>query len=247
MKNPKNKLVSFITCALVLLAFVPGFIGRGASQQKQQSASDTPVTSVLQITGDVTQSTNYRIEGDGLGPYNNGIYSVSSVLQEANCGADCGDWVLDTTSSTVRTVLVDLRQPVPNSGAQQIFNYAFVPTRIIVKCHEAQSGSFPSMKLNQTLSCPTFVRFLYGGSTYRLVMSSGPNAFPDYAETNNAQVTCNAVSSSTNKCIAWTVAPTTQAGGVAQNVARLENIGNGGKLSNLGDFYTTFLFNVTNP
>jgi hypothetical protein len=145
-------------------------------------------------------------------------------------------------------VLIDLRAPVPNSGAQQIFAWQLVPTRIIVKCHESINGSFLAIQLNQTVSCPTFVSFLYAGTEYRLVMSSGPGAATaDYTETNNSQVTCTAVNGS-SQCNAWTVLPITQAGGAVQNVARLQKASKNGAFStNLGDFYLTFNFNVTNP
>jgi hypothetical protein len=95
------------------------------------------------------------------------------------------------------------------------------------------------MKLNQTLSCPSEIRILFAGSTYRLAMTSGANAQPDYAETNHAQVTCTAVSSSTNQCVAWTVFPITQASGTVENVARLQRMLNNG-WANLGDFYRRF-------
>jgi hypothetical protein len=202
---------------------------------------NVPVTSTLDTAGDIVSSTNYRIQGDGFGSYFNGASSVSSILQSPS-----GDWVLDTTSSQTRTMLIDLRVPIHNSGAQQIFAYENVPARIIVKCHEAISGSFPAMKLNEKLSCPTGVGFTYAGTQYGLIMSSGPNSDVDYAETNNPQVTCTAVSSTTNQCIGWTIEPIQQAGGAVENIARLRKPLRGG-YANLGDFYLTFRFNVTNP
>jgi hypothetical protein len=142
-------------------------------------------------------------------------------------------------------MLIDLRAVVQNSGAQQIFAYENLPARIIVKCHEAIPGSFPAMKLNQTLSCPTGIGFTYAGTQYGLIMSSGPNSDVDYAETNNPQVTCTAVSSTTNQCVAWTIAPI-QVGTTVENIARLRKPLRGG-YADLGDFYLTFQFNVTNP
>lgn len=247
MKTSKKKFGSIIAFVSVLLLCVPGLSDSGKGLDAKKPNSNIPVTSTLQIVGDPAQSTNYTIEGDIWGSYHDGINAVSSILQDGTCCSYSGDWILDTTSSTSRTVLIDLRQPVPNSGAQQVFSYLYLPTRIIVKAHEAQAGSFPLMRLNQTLSCPTFVRFTYGTTDYRLSMSSGPNAIPDYPETNNAQVTCTAVNSSTNQCVAWTILPITQAGGTVRNIARLEKFLKNGSTVNLGDFYTTFLFEVTNP
>jgi hypothetical protein len=245
MKPSKQNFGTLIAFVSVLLLCVPGLVRGGAALGAKRS--DIPVICTLQVSGDLAQSTNYSIEGDAWGSYHDGINSVSSILQDGTCCSYSGDWILDMTSSLSRTILIDLRQPVPNSGAQPIFAYQYVPARIIVKAHEAQAGSFPLMRLNQTLSCPAFVRFTYAGTSYRLIMSSGPNAFPDYAETNNTQVTCTAVNSSTNQCVAWTILPVIQAGGTVRNIARLEKLPNKGSAVNLGDFYTTFLINLTNP
>jgi hypothetical protein len=216
--------------------------GMTPNAQGGKGTADVLVTSTLETAGDIVSSTNYRIQGDGLGSYfNGGASSVSSILQSPS-----GDWVLDTTSSKTRTLLIDLRAPVQNSGAQQIFAYEDLPVRIIVKCHEAIAGSFPAMKLNQTLSCPTGIAFTYAGIQYGLIMSSGPNSDVDYVETNNPQVTCTVVNSTTNQCIGWTIAPIQQSGGSVENIARLRKPFKGG-YANLGDFYLTFRFNVTNP
>ena len=243
MKSSKKQFGVLVSTMAVLLLYGSGLLDGGRALADKRPTSNIAVTSTLQIIGDPSQSTNYGIEGDGLGTYHDGINSVSSILQDGTCCTYSGDWILDTS----RTILIDLRHPVPNSGAQQIFAYQYLPTRIIVKAHEAQAGSFPLMRLNQTLSSPAFVRFTYAGTDYRLVMSSGPNAYPDYAETNNAQVTCTAVNSSTNQCVAWTIQPITQAGGGVQNIARLQRFAKNGSLTDLGDFYASFLFNVTNP
>ena len=230
--------------AAVILTFAG--LGLPVSARPAHGFPDIRVTSILNDTGDVTQSTNYRVQSDTISSsYFDGVDSVSSILQ-GGLNSASRDWILDTRSSTTRTVLVDLRTPVPNSGAQQIFAWQLVPTRIIAKCHEALSGSFPAIQLNQTVSCPMFVHFIYAGTDYRLVMSSGPGASADYPETNDALVTCTAVDGS-NQCIAWTIFPITQADRTVRNVARLQQGSKSGKWTNFGDFYLTFNFNVTNP
>jgi hypothetical protein len=244
------RTVTAILARLSLVLFLLLGQSNSAFPDKPSSFADLAVTSTLNTTGSVTPSpgTDYRVEADGSGSYFNGVSSVSSILQ-GGTNPPSRDWILDTSGSSARTVLVDLRTPVPNSGAQPVFAWQTVPTRIIVKCHEALGGSFPAISLNQTVSCPMSVRFTYAGTDYRLMMSSGPGSLLDYAETNNAQVTCTAskVVNGANQCIAWTIAPVTQADGTVQNIARFERFGNGGKLTNLGDFYVTFSFNVTNP
>lgn len=238
MKFHRMLLVALAAVSLAAVAFA----------SKQNSFPDIPVTSTLNVAGDLVPDpgTNYRIEGDNYGLYVNGVGSVSSILQ-GGLNSATRDWVLDTSTSTTRTVLIDLRAPVPNSGAVQIFAWQLVPTRIIVKCHETVSGSFLAIGLNQTVSCPAFVRFSYGGTDYRLVMSSGPGAVTaDYPETNNALVTCAAANAS-NVCNDWKLQPITQADGSVKNVARLQKAARGGGWTNQGDFYMTFNFEVTNP
>jgi len=244
----KTKILTVLTIGMLMLSTAPvhGESDSTVSYLSVQGGKSQPppsVTSTLNITGDIVSGTNYRIQGDELGSYYNGESSVSSTLQSPS-----GDWVLDTTSSGTRTVLIDLRDPVPNSGAQQIFAYENLSARIIIKCSEAIIGSFPAMKLHQTLSCPTGISFTYLGTQYGLMMSSGPNSDIDYAETNNPQVTCTAVSSTTNQCVAWTITPIQQAGRTVENIARLRKpLKCAGCFAGLGDFYLTFLFNVTNP
>lgn len=243
----RNRLTAVGVLASIGSLSLLAFSGMSSAfPDKPSSYADLGVTSTLSTVGSVTPNpgTNYRVEADGNGSYFNAVSSVSSILQ-GGTNPPSRDWILDTNGST-RTVLVDLRTPVPNSNAQPVFAWQTVPTRIITKCHEALSGSFPAIASNRTVSCPMSVRFTYAGTDYRLMMSSGPGSLLDYAETNNAQVTCTAVNGS-NQCIAWTVAPITQADGTVQNVARLERFGNGGKLTNLGDFYVTFHFNISNP
>jgi hypothetical protein len=235
MQSLKAKIYVLVTLAALLFCLASLEIDGNA--RAGRTSPDTPVTSTLETIGAITSGTNYRIEGDGLGAYFNGVSSVSSILQGSS-----GDWVLDTTGTETRTVLIDLRARVPNSGAQQIFAYENLPARIIVKCHEAITGGFPAMKLGQTLSCPTGIAFTYAGTQYGLILSSGPNSDVDYAETNNPQVTCTAVNSTSNQCIGWTIAPIP----AGENIARLRKPVRGG-YANLGDFYLTFQFNVTNP
>jgi hypothetical protein len=207
---------------------------------------DIPVTSTLNATGSVTPNpgTNYRIQNDGNGQYFDGVAGVSSILQ-GGINSASRDWILDTRlTTTTRTVLIDLRAPVPNSGAVQIFSWQPVPTRIIVKCLETLNGSFLAIQLNQTVSCPAAVSFVYAGTEYRLVMSSGPGVITDYPETNNVRVTCTSVNAS-NQCNAWTVLPITQADGTVQSIARFQTGSKSGKWTNAGDFYMTFNFNLT--
>jgi hypothetical protein len=232
------------TASVAAVVLVLSGVGTATDARIAHGYPDIPVTSILNDIGDVTLSTNYRVQSDTVSSsYFNGVNSVSSILQGAQ-NTPSRDWILDTRSSTTRTVLIDLRAPVPNSGATLLFAWELLPTRIIVKCHETLSGSFPAIHLNQTVSCPMAVRFTFAGADYHLVMSSGPGAVINYPETNDALVTCTAVNAS-GQCNAWTIFPITQADGTVQNIARLESLTKGAVAK--GDFYLTFNFNVTNP
>ncbi len=233
----------FVLAAAVLLILAQG---SGVPTHGKGGFPDIPVTSTLNVTGSVTPDpgSNYRVEGDGNGQYLDNVSAVSSILQGA-INNPSRDWILDTRGSATRTALVDLRAPVPGSGATQLFSWQLLPVRIIAKCHEALAGSFPAIQLNQTVSCPLFVRFTFAGNDYHLAMSSGPGASTGFPETNNAQVTCTSVNAS-NQCNAWTIAPITQANGVVENVARMETLCKHCPVGS-GDFYLTFNFNVTNP
>lgn len=240
----RKVLYLWTTIALALLLILGQ--GTGIPASGKGGFPDIPVTTTLNTTGSVTPDpgTNYRVEGDGNGQYHDGVSSVSSILQGA-INNPSRDWILDTRSSSTRTALVDLRAPVPNSGATQLFSWQLLPVRIIAKCHEALAGSFPAIPLNQTVSCPLFVRFTFAGNDYNLGMSSGPGAAIDLPETNNALVTCTAVNAS-NQCSAWTILPITQADGTVRNVARLQTLCKRCPVGS-GDFYVTFNFNVSNP
>jgi hypothetical protein len=235
MQKKNLVFVAFLAAALASVGAAYGALAQGSQPQP-----NVPVTSILNDTGVVTAGTNYQIESDGAGSYFNGVASVSSILQGSS-----GDWVL--TSSSTQTILVDLRQPVPNSGAAPPFAWQLLPARIISKCHEALAGSFPAMTLSQTLSCPTAISFQYGGNSYGLMMASGPNSDINYAETNDPLVTCTSVDGS-NHCNRWTVLPIRQPDGTIKNIARLRKaIKGNNNFAFLGDYYLSFSIEVTNP
>jgi len=244
VNKPSSRTILSISGTIALVLLLSLSLGSGNATTGKGGFPDIPVTTTLDTTGSVTPDpgTNYRLEGDGNGQYHDGVAGISSILQGA-INNPSRDWILDTRGSSTRNVLIDLRNPVPNSGATPIFSWQLLPTRIIVMCHEALTGSFPAIQLNQTVSCPMFVRFTFAGNDYRLSMTSGPGASPDYPETNNALVTCTTVSA--NQCAAWRVTPVTQAGGAVENVARLEPLCKHCPAAS-GDFYLTFNFEVTN-
>lgn len=214
----------------------------GANANKPGSFPDIPVTTTFVSGGNVVDGTNtYAIESDGIGSYFNNADSVSSILQGGINDAS-HDWILDTRNSTRRTVLVDLRNPLPNGVGHAPFAWQDVPVRIIEMCHLTMASSFPGIARNQSITCPMFVVFDYAGASYRLAMYP-----PSYPETNYSMTTCTATNSA-NQCIGWTIAPITQPDSTVRNIAQLQKAGKNGSFSTvLGDFYVSFNIEVTNP
>lgn len=207
--------------------------------------ANVPVTSTLQGAGPFSIPT-YRIQSDLLGPYQNGVDSIISILQGCS-----GDWLFDTGGSTSRTVLIDLRDPVRNSGATPPFAYQYLPPRIIAKAHETTAGSIMGMHgLNSSILSPLSAAFNYAGSSYGLRMN--PLNWP---QTNYALVTCTGVVDPTNpatsRCNQWTITPSvTQPDGELKSIAHLERLVTvKGKTTseNHGDYYISFSILVTNP
>lgn len=231
--------ITLLTLAATSLVF------RAGAVDKPKPPADTPVTVTIDGLGIDTQPV-LRIQSDQAGPYRNSS-SLSSILQAA-----LGDWELDMvnfTSSPQRKALIDFRDPVagsgPNGGAPAApFAYQTVRARFIAKCAEF-GGDMRTIPNGGTMVCPLAVRFDDpNGVQYRLNMNS--THFP---EVNNVQVTCMGVNASA-KCNQWKIEPAAiQLNGERKNVAKLLKLATGRNdpERDLGDFYLSFVINVTNP
>lgn len=217
--------------------------GTGALAQRRRVVA---VTTTIEGTGAIPDPTvlNHRIQSDLLGPYHDGVESVVSQFQEA------GDYEVNALASTSRSMLVDLRDPVPNSNPSPPFSVALAPAKVETKSYILYgTGKVSGMKgLNSTLITPLLVRFDLNGITYRLWMNSA-----SYPETNYALVTCTGVvdptSPLTSQCNQWGIEPSvTQPDGQRKNIARLVRVYTKGKITeeNRGDFYLSFSISVTN-
>jgi hypothetical protein len=215
-----------------------------AAAQGGKPNSNVVVTSTLNDAGNITpDGTNHRLQSDGLGAYLNNSSrtdKVESVIQ------GIGDWVLDTTGSSTRSVLIDFRDPVAGSSTSSApFAWDFVKARLISKCTQTQAGGYLSLAAGATINCPLHAAFSYGGATYRLTMNPVNNAATDFA-----QVTCTAADAA-GKCNAWSVVPITQAdgSGVKSIAVLLKDtiVKNKTTTTTLGYFYMTFAIDVSNP
>jgi hypothetical protein len=230
----------FLALAATGLVFTVGAKGK--------PPSDTPVTTVIDGLGVDTFPT-LRIQSDQLGAYRNSS-SLQSLLQ-----ATFGDWVLDMlnyNSSPQRTVLVDLRDPVPNSGPNGSApinplgtnGYQQVRARFIARC--SQNGiDMRTMQLNNIYPCDMAVAFDdASGVRYRL--AENPSNF---GETNWVQITCVATDANA-KCNQWKIEPSvTQLNGERKNVAKLLKVATKPHQADqdMGDFYLSFTIHLTNP
>jgi hypothetical protein len=237
-----------ISLALTVVTLGLCFIsGTGAFAQKTLKQA-IPVTSTIDVSGILQDQTvfNYRIQGDQFGPYHNGVDSVVSELQTG------GDWQLNALASPSRSMVVDLRDPVPDSDPTPPFDIAQLPAKIETKSYLLYgNGKVSGMKgLNSTLITPLLVRFDVNGNVYRLRMDS-----QSYAETDYALVTCTGVVDPNNpgssQCKQWRVEPAkTQPDGQRKGIARLVRAytSRGKTIEEpRGDFYLSFSIGVANP
>jgi hypothetical protein len=231
-----TKKLRFTSIATVLFFFsLPAVAG------KPGNVPEVIVVSTIDGSGVLADPTapNYRLQSDLLGDYRQGVDRVVSHLQGGQLGSGAGDWEMTTADSTVRKVAVDLREPYDGS-ANPPFAYMTLPARFIVKCHVVSPASIGGMRgLNSTLVCLMNVRFYLGRDSYVLSMNRG-----EFADTNDALVTCTEVSGNpadpNAPCTAWTVDPSVTDSTGARNVARLIFSGQGGRLEDRGRFYLRF-------
>lgn len=236
----RTRLLSLLVLLLALTAVV--------TAQKRGRSQDTPVTSTLHDTGDIALSTNHDLQSDGAGPYTTFVGSkdtVESIIQTAS--TCCQDWELDLDKSRTRSLLIDLREPVaPNVGAGSPFDWAYVPGRILVRCHLVVATSFPGMALGEVLECPMVVSFPVPGSNssyWNFAFNSAGDP-----QTDSARVECLNIDGA-GKCNDWAVTPAGVHDNVAKSAGRLEKVYFKGNTSPeiVGYYLMSFSFRVTNP
>lgn len=221
-----------------------GVLALGITAFAGKPLPDVPVVSTIEGGGILADATvpNNRWQSDLIGDYANGVDGVVSRLQGGSIGTGAGDWELDTSGSSVRAIVVDLREPVDASAAPP-FAYAAVHARYISKCHQVTPASIGGMKgLNSTLNCPVIFRFAWGADTYWLVMDRN-----SLANTNDLLVTCTDVSGNpadpNAPCTGWTMTPSVTDSTGARNVAHLTRgyaVKGHSYTESRGDFYIRF-------
>ena len=229
-----------------------------ATMAFSKPASDIPATS-NPADYDASNAA-YYVQSDALGAYLNGVNGATSILvANGYNGITWGDWRLDLSSSTVRTVRVTFAQanavqpgdPGYTAPANPPYwGTQFEAVRTETKC-SLDHHDMLTMKVGDTFTCDFSIRFPPATSStfYRLEMD--PTLLNE-PETQQVQVSCNAADS--GGCSDWFIDPipvvnpdgTTSPG---KTRARLDlvNTHGTGSLTNEGDFYLTFHIHVTRP
>ena len=159
------------------------------------------MTSVLNNAD--TNNVAYQYQSDGLGSYT--TYStkgskdtVGSQIQST------GSWVLDTSNSTTRGIVVTLAYPFSSNSAPPFIGPQEVKGAFHTLCQydPVSNGlNFGTMTFTgQTMVCPMNFPFYYNGVLYNL--SLAPQQWPG---ASYMQVTCTGATS--GQCNAWTVQP----------------------------------------
>jgi hypothetical protein len=188
--------------ALLVMSLIV-HIGFAIEVVAQKPAKDTSATTTITYTNPETSSP-FSIAGDNLGAYLNGTDSVSSIVQAV------GNWVLDTKSSTTRTVRIDLGDQV--SGPAGPFTSANVPVRILSQC----VTNITTLALNATTQCPLNVSFVYGDTTYGLRTGGNIKEYP-----GTDPVTWKCLGINAGKCVSWEMTPSGSHGGQTKSGMQL--------------------------
>lgn len=222
------------TAALSLLVWTTTPASAGKTSSTLQSATSS-ISDSFPVSGGGTRT--YDVQSDGAGAYLNGTDGVSSGVNV--------NWVLDLTTSALRTASVSLNSGVngntPPSGIQTSGQL-----KLQVDCFRV-NGNMLTMQQGQVSTCPALIRLpLINKLTY-YVLSMGDLA--SNAGTQ-VQVQCNSVAG--GECNDWYVDPIgtlfNSDGSISpgQAIARLNYVTQKGT-TNDGDFYLTFHYHITRP
>ncbi|HEY6357683.1 MAG TPA: hypothetical protein VIX35_05540 [Vicinamibacterales bacterium] len=196
---------------------------------KGSKSASTPVMTTL--------APGYALSGDGAGSYTNGTAGVISILTQSGYNGLTGDWMLDTTGSTSRTVSESLVgdvndpsgvAPTPPAGFS---SPELVGARVEVLC-TYNNHTMVGIPPGTSVTCPLVNRFYFKNVEYNL--NQAPK-FSGTSETMDVQVTCT---SATSPCSAWSIMPSGSA------VARLQKVNEPHAPTNLGDFFDAFSIQV---
>ena len=230
------------------------------AQGKPGKASDIPVSSSLADYNAI--NTPYSVQSDAGGAYTNGVNSVTSILvANGYNGIVDGDWRLEMSNSTLRTVGITFSSAnavqLGDSGytapaSPPYWGTQWLPVRMENKC-TLDNHNMLAMRPSDSFPCVMIVRFppTTGSTYYRLDMAGSWTSMNE-PETQDVQVSCNSADS--GGCNNWFIDPipvvnadgSTSPGRTRARLNLVNTHGNG-SITNKGDFYLTFHFHVTRP
>lgn len=218
-------------------------------------SGDIPATSYL--TDFDASGIAYVIQSDAMGAYTDANNVASILVANGYNGITDGDWRLDLSAQTARTLRVTFTQanavqpgdPGYTAPANPPYwGTNFEAIRMENKC-TLDHHDMLTMKAGDKFTCDLSLRFPPASRStfYRLEMD--PTLLNE-PETQQVQVSCNAANS--GGCSDWFLDPipvvnpdgSTSPG---RTRARLDLVSSKGALTNEGDFYMTFHFHVTRP
>ncbi|HLY20479.1 MAG TPA: hypothetical protein VKR61_24800 [Bryobacteraceae bacterium] len=222
-----------------------------------KQSSDIPVTSNLSDYD--ANNTAYYLQSDALGAYQNGTAANSILVANGYNGITWGDWRLDLSNSTTRSIRVTFAQanavqpgdPGYTAPANPPYwGTKFEAVRMENKC-SLDHHDMLTMNAGDKFNCDLSIRFPPATSStyYRLDMDP---TLVNAPEAQQVQVSCNAANS--GGCSDWFLDPIpvvnpdgTTSPGQTRGRLNLVNTHGAGSTTDEGDFYMTFHFHVTRP
>src|SRR5215472_1619603 len=220
-------------------------------------SGDIPVTSTLLDVN--AAGTAFSIQSDAIGVYTDSSSLASILVANGYNGISDGDWRLDLSTQTARTLRVTFSQtnavqpgdPGYTAPANPPYwGTKYEAVRMENKC-TLDSHDMLTMNTGDKFTCPMSLRFPPNpdSSYYRLDMDHTFTSLNE-PETQDVQISCNSANST--GCDDWFIDPvpvvnpdgTTSPG---QTRARLDLIDRHGNATDHGDFYMTFHFHITQP
>jgi len=188
------KKTSYIVALLFIFCVV--LVTGSKAQKKTVTNPDLPVTTIIS-DADASVAPVFQIRSDGA------VYSNSNDVQSLIQGSGIGDWVMqsDFSTTSTRTVFVDLSQPIagscptcPNGNPIPLASRLY-QTRFSAKCHEYNNNMF-TLPYLATMACPLYTMVDVNGQNYQINMNPLSGAQAYYPETNYVNITCTRLNSS---------------------------------------------------
>lgn len=241
---------------LTALAAMLTFFSNSATAQKSGSP-DTNVTTVVHDYG--TNGASLLLRSDDYNGSGEATYTSSSTRQSSleSWLVNGTDWNLNLLSQSLRTLWITPNSPVGAAPAAPSAGLYWEGVQANTHCFDQFGNLVPLANIvTYSGNCTFGVNFSSGGSTYKLLMSPFP-----FSEAGSVKPTCpsggcpstglvtvTCASVSGGQCVSWTIAPNSAATNVnVANLYRYQAKGPNATWVFVGQYYNTFLIDVTKP